>query len=459
MYSDHPAPFVTKWRVTPFKKFLYLFFLLVIVLRVGIEHQNRRQFEQFCVDNIGSIHSVRIRGKTAVAPKLGVVLQNGRIEDRVPIPVPIRIQTPELGVSWMIGRQVEYVGSVHCDFPHRNFSFLEDVPFRNSIPKLKLEESSGKWSHFGENSMFQSYRARWYQWLLTPVAGNASLRSLIKAVWMGDFSELPSELKDFYLRAGLSHVLALSGQHLVIFAFGLKVFFFTLLFFYRFTGGSIAQLTLLCLRGGPLLAAAILCFSSPGNLPVYRAAIMVILREVLRWRRFSVSPFQFSCSSFALSLLIDPSWIHDLAFALSCFATAWLYFVMTEGKGSGLKGYFKIQVTMVLVLLPITAFYFGRISLASPLFGLLIGAFWDFFWIPVGFLLPLILRVAPVESCLTFLWDWFVVCHQSATTWHLGFFAVPRPAWWELVLLLWVMIAVMRCAERVQTAQILEKIE
>ena len=135
---------------------------------------------------------------------------------------------------------------------------------------------------------------------------------VVKALLLGDRSDLSDAATDSVRAAGLSHVLAVSGFHVGMVAF-------LLMFLLSHVGNPAVRVVL---SVSTLVLFAALCGFTPS---VVRAVLMVtgscLTREIFGSR--SDSRLGFGCAVL-LILLVRPLWIGDVGFQLSVGATAGL---------------------------------------------------------------------------------------------------------------------------------------
>ncbi len=328
------------------------------------------------------------------------------------------------------GDVVRVWGKLRCIPPYRNPAAVARDRFLPSVSKL----SAGfrpKWrvvraaTHWGD--LFQPIPA---------------LRPLFGAVWTGRASALPKTLEDFYLKCGLLHVIALSGQHVVILVLLVRGALYLL---GRLVFGSLRRkprgaLWWHGLRALPVFCAGLLFFTSGGAPSMARTLAMALGVWVLSYRALSATPFQWAASSVACLCLIDPRYFLQPGFVFSALATLLLLFLVSQPT-RWLRSYLGITVFLPLLLFPATAFYFAKVSWLSPLSALVVAWLWDAFWIPVGFLLPIVKCLpsfvsSPIQAALARLWKSFVGAHERALPWVDPFFSsVVCPTWLEVILI------------------------
>ena len=208
--------------------------------------------------------------------------------------------------------------------------------------------------------------------IITESLGNEN-GAIASALLIGDKSALSSDFKTDLRIAGASHLFAVSGMHLSIWSavlfFGLK---------------KIAKL-----RNSPyIIATAFVLFymALTGFSPsVLRSGIMLITIFAGNLVRKQSDPLNSLCLSAIVLLLFNIYLAGNISFLLSFFATFAIVAVYPifeirskTKKGRSLKqrllNIFNLTILSLLVLLvtaPISGFFFGSISLLSPVSSLI----------------------------------------------------------------------------------------
>jgi len=196
----------------------------------------------------------------------------------------------------------------------------------------------------------------------------------LKAFILGDKSSLEQDEKEAFSRAGLSHIMAVSGLHV---GFLLTPFWMTLPYFRRFRFGS--HTGILLLISILALYASLTGFSTSVN----RASVMAVLLGVgSLYGKVRNSLNQLFVAATGI-LLIRPNELFEPGFQLSFGAVALLLLWMptvqewieTRVKTRALKAILLVMsVTMVVQtgLTPILAYWFGELSLVAPLSNLVV---------------------------------------------------------------------------------------
>jgi competence protein ComEC len=193
--------------------------------------------------------------------------------------------------------------------------------------------------------------------------------SLAKALFIGYKKELTGETREAFSRAGLSHIMAVSGMHV---GFIVAPFWLLIPWLWRWKWGKIIGVVLLTLL---LIGYAGLTGFSAS---VSRASIMAWLLtygKLYQKLRYSVNILSVAA---IILLLIQPSELFNVGFQLSFSAVLIILLIMPEAQQliplryrynwkGGLMTIVLISILVQAGLFPILAVYFGEFSLIGPI--------------------------------------------------------------------------------------------
>jgi competence protein ComEC len=184
--------------------------------------------------------------------------------------------------------------------------------------------------------------------------------AVVAALVTGVRAELSPELIRLYQRAGIFHVMAISGAHVAIWCFVLHGVL-------RWVGFSTRTTMILLLVLLPLYA--MFCGARP---PVVRAVVMASVLMAARLASLR-APLANALALAALGLLLwEPANLWDAGFQLTMAAMAGIV-VFHESLAERLAGtgYFAkplaVSFAAQLGVMPVAAWHFHRLSLAAPL--------------------------------------------------------------------------------------------
>ncbi len=210
-------------------------------------------------------------------------------------------------------------------------------------------------------------------------------RSLLKALLVGERGTISSEVRDSFEKAGVIHVLAVSGLHVGFVLFILM----TVLRLFRLVYPVRVLLTI----GGLIIYALITEMRSP----ITRATVMAITYLIGTLIERRTDPFNIIGIAGFIVLLIHPQELFDIGFQLSFTAVIsivyfykklsafpWIFKINQQLSQNPIGSYglnlFLVSLSAQIGTMPLTAYYFNRIPLLSmivnlfaiPLVGLIV---------------------------------------------------------------------------------------
>jgi competence protein ComEC len=257
--------------------------------------------------------------------------------------------------------------------------------------------------------------------------------SLMAGLLLGTKQSLGKDLLNEFSRAGVSHVVVLSGYNIAIVAQSIMSFLSFLPQTFSFTFGCIGIIFFTILSGGG--ASAI------------RAAIMVLV--ALFAKKFNRDYKASRAFGFAVVLMLAPNpllLVFDPSFQLSALATTGLIFVspfvtpylLWVTEKFGLREIISSTIATQLTVLPFLVYNMGTLSLISLPVNILILStipttmFLGFITGIFG-LVSVYLSFIPALISYAFLWYQLTIVHIGAT---LPFGAITLPAFSPFILIL-----------------------
>jgi len=254
--------------------------------------------------------------------------------------------------------------------------------------------------------------------------------SILKAVYLGDKSNLSDSLKEKFSRTGVSHIIAISGMHMVIMA-EIILFLFLAVGFWRNQAFYLAV---------AVLITYILMIGAPAS--AVRAGIMAgLLLFSQKIGRLNSSSRALAFAAAAM-LLINPLLLkNDVGFQLSFMACLGIIYLkpILDGWLSRLPNPFSLRDILTLTfsaqlaVLPLLVFHFGQLSLISPLANLLVVPFLPLLMISglvisfIGLFFPLLARIAAFPAWL--LLNYFVKTIEILSSWPIACFNLGKISW------------------------------
>lgn len=224
-------------------------------------------------------------------------------------------------------------------------------------PQIQIIGQEKYWAYY-------FYRAKSYLWTNLNIYLVEPASSLAKALLLSSRRETPAEINNIFARVGLSHVIAISGMHLVIIAWLLETFFIAL---------GLSRKSVVWLVLGIILVYLYLT-GLPGS--GIRATLMIGLILIGRSLGRYSSAFYSLLLSAAILVAINPYiLLYDIGWQLSFLAVLGLlcYVRFFNRILFFVPEVFKIREVLAVTLAaqvfttPLILYYFGIFSLVAPL--------------------------------------------------------------------------------------------
>jgi competence protein ComEC len=311
----------------------------------------------------------------------------------------IRLTVSGNGPELLMGDRIVFWGRIKSIRNFNNpggFDYKRYMAFKEvygtayvSAKKLTLIKRN---SETGIVMMIQDMRRRISD--LIDKTGQGAEQGVLKALIVGDRNSIPSDLKQAFNRAGIGHLLAISGLHIGIVATGAFLFFKVLLSYIKFLlrhawtkkGAVILSVIPVCIYG-------LLSGMSPST---QRAVIMVTVFLAAFLFEREHDPMNTLAVAALLILIIHPPSLFSISFQLSFTAVLAILYGLSRvqipwrSDSSTIKEpkrtkvlikmfyFFMVSLFAILGTLPLTMFYFNQISL--------VGLFANFIFVPlIGF--------------------------------------------------------------------------
>lgn len=244
---------------------------------------------------------------------------------------------------------------------------------------------------------------------------NYQNKGLMLALLTGDESLLSDEIKQQFQLLGISHLLAISGPHVLIFALMLTWLLQKVIQRYcpQLYLWQPRQVVLLF----PFICCVLLYVAFVGfEIPALRTLLTVCIIGFFLLVRQSIRPFALLVYSASLLLIFDPFSILSAAFWLSygaCFILLRIYQTIAKLPQDQpmtyvQKGYFAIKLLVesqwkiFVALLPLVLIFFQQISLFAPLTNLIAIPFLSMIVIPLDILAACLSSIIPILGTLLF---------------------------------------------------------
>lgn len=263
------------------------------------------------------------------------------------------------------------------EFNYRNYLHA------HGIQALLYVREGGFLTKLRELNLQDAYSAYWHWAAKRRLAGmirqifDPVSERILKGLLLGDRSDITKETRESFSRTGIVHVLAVSGLHV---GFILLIFTWMSRPLRRFPAAQVA-----------LTLAAVWTYAWLTGLqpPVARASVMASLYLIGRYRDRPMKSANFLAAAAFLILIWNPLELFQAGFQLSFAAVAAILFFYPKILQQ-IQRYRAVQslnripfgfpaVELICVslaaqlgTLPITAYYFGRVSLAGVFANLLV---------------------------------------------------------------------------------------
>ena len=210
----------------------------------------------------------------------------------------------------------------------------------------------------------QRLRARIAADILASGISGASA-AVLQGLSVGVRGNVPGELWDAFAATGIAHLMAISGMHVT----GLALFALLVLrFAWRMRPGIPGSSRIRVDMAVVIAATAGYAMLAGASLPTLRTLVTVVIVACQRTLR-RATPVHHTLALAALLLVAaDPLAVASSGFWLSFVATAVLMALIAAGHGwlGHVSTFLRAQAAILLLLTPVLAIAFGRLSLIAP---------------------------------------------------------------------------------------------
>ena len=194
-------------------------------------------------------------------------------------------------------------------FTYGRYLSRQGISFSGFVDGVDFEVV-GRKKHGGMKSGLADIRSKVYEIFKKYCTEEQSLQ-VLSALTLGMRHRLDYQVKEWFVRSGVIHVLAVSGLHV-----GIVFFILNYIFAIPFPGKNLIRLVLVV---GGLFFYALLTGGSPS---VYRASIMLSVIQVGKVLGRHGNIYNLLCLSAFIILLIEPLSLFNVGFWLSHLAVA-----------------------------------------------------------------------------------------------------------------------------------------
>ncbi len=254
---------------------------------------------------------------------------------------------------------------------------------------------------------------------LSDAYGESPHLSLVKALLIGDRSEVSAAQWEVLTATGTNHLLAISGLHIGLVALA-TFWIFTRLF--KRSGRLLLYLPAYKMAAIMALFAATLYAALAGfAIPTQRALLMLSVVLVFMLLNRRLAPLRILSIAVFIVLLYDALAILSVSFWLSFFAVVVIIYSMQGRlKPSGLWWQWgRLQWAISLAMIPVLLFSFQVFSVVSPLANVIAVPWVSFIVVPLIFVAVFFCAIPPLFNFTLGLID----LSLDALWWLLAFFA------------------------------------
>lgn len=207
---------------------------------------------------------------------------------------------------------------------------------------------------------------------------------------LGDTSKISQKDKEIFRKTGVSHLLAVSGQHIMI----IVLLIASITFWLGIPPLSRSLVAIICL--------AMYGLTTAGEPSVWRAIVMYSVAVISMHIEASPGPIRPVAIAAFILLVIDPSVLNHSGFQLSFIAVLSIlllrpmfeFYLKKMHLPKTIARYIAISFAAGVGTMPMVAYIFGTISLSSLIVNPMI--VWVFaFILPTGFIVSALAYVAP----------------------------------------------------------------
>ena len=312
-----------------------------------------------------------------------------------------------------MGDSICFTGKIH---PLRNFQnpggfdYRQYMAFNGIYGSVFVQTSEIKQTTPHRGGFFQwIYRIRKTVSRTLDNIGEAVERAVLKALLIGERSDVSDLIMENFSKAGVSHLLAISGLHVGIvattsfFMFRWMLSWFPFFLWRAWTRKGAAILSII-----PVLGYGLVSGMSPST---QRAVIMIVIFLMTFLIHKEHESLNTLATAAILILMLHPPSLFAISFQLS-FASVFaiLYFLpkfwQPDDDATNIRKRIKnysysslwITLSASLGVQPLVMVYFNQISLISPIANFILVPLVGFGVIPLGLVFACISLISPVAS-------------------------------------------------------------
>ncbi len=245
-----------------------------------------------------------------------------------------------------------------------------------------------------EKGRIQNFRIRISEFIDKTIK-KKDIKGVLKALIIGDRSEIPQSVRDDFILAGIAHLLAISGLHIgIVTTFSFIIFRWAISRLQYFLKGSLFSRATAFLSFFPLAGYAFIAGLSPST---QRAVIMVsVFLAAFLLEELEQNTYNTLAIAATLILLIHPPSLFSISFQLSFSAVFSIMYGISKTFEISIKKWDQFQIRQKLFsffcvsffatmgTLPIVMYHFNQFSLAGLLANFIFIPLIGFATVPLG---------------------------------------------------------------------------
>ncbi|MEI6260904.1 MAG: DNA internalization-related competence protein ComEC/Rec2 [Deltaproteobacteria bacterium] len=331
----------------------------------------------------------------------------------VPVTGKLRVTLEGESLELNMGDSISFTGKIH---PLRNFQnpggfdYRQYMAFNGIYGSVFVQSSEIKQTTPHRGGFFQwIYRIRKTVSQTLDNIGEADERAVLKALLIGERSDVSDRIMENFSKAGVSHLLAISGLHVGIvattsfFMFRWMLSWFPFFLYRAWTRKGAAILSMI-----PVLGYGLVSGMSPST---QRAVIMILIFLMTFLIHKEHESLNTLATAAILILILHPPSLFAISFQLS-FASVFaiLYFLprfwQPDNYAPDIRKRIKnysysslwITLSATLGVQPLVMVYFNQISLISPIANFILVPLVGFGVVPLGLVFACISLISPIAS-------------------------------------------------------------
>ncbi len=272
---------------------------------------------------------------------------------------------------------------------------------------------------------------------LTRLMSDSANLGLIKALGIGDGSEINDAQWQVFRKTGTIHLIVISGSHISLVA-GMA-FFLARKFWAKTTVLALSPPTFAAIFS--LLVALFYSALAGFSVPTQRAMIMVavVMLGIIFQRH--IKPINSLALALFLILLFDPVAVLAPGFWLSFAAVIVIVYCSANrlGKISNLFPIVHLHFVVTLGLSPLLLFFFQQMSIISPLANFIAVPAVEFLAVPQILIALLLIFIQPTLAAKLLFFigkqlDWLYWLLNKLAALPFATLNHPQPSWWSVLL-------------------------